>query len=405
MYKLKKKQKITMILRGPPTVELYFFVFYNVHSGNSLGKHLKAFAGQYIRLKNHPNVQVQMYDLLDEKESDAGYEFVKDIYNNGQGKILVASAGGDGTFVGILDKLMNMGVKADDPRLAFTAFAFGTGNDLTQSLRWERAIKARQTRYFDKFAKHLEERLSGNLRNMDIWQIHVESNLNGYVEHMSCGKIQRNQSMTRLMSNYMSVGLQGVIIRAFERRRRFTRAMNILEYMKQCLKIGIFNYNERVPKVLQDITENVGNSQHVFDLTKLNKHTVEVIIQNIPGIWGRQVNLWDTCALEKDGSVVTPLLGMADPRFWNVTDMGDGKLDIYTIKSRKDYAIKQFKSLSSYSPLGRIGQSGNEFNIHGQPGSTFHAMMDGECYKLHDIKEIQIVKRCTVQIIEAPVKK
>lgn len=204
----------------------------------------------------------------------------------------------------------------------------------------------------------------------------------------------------------MSLGLQGVIGRGFEKRRRLTRMMNIFEYAKQCLKLGIFTFGERVPRFLKKITEHLSNGETVeYTFTNMSKRSVELICQNITGIWGRQVNLWDTCGKHKPETIMTPMVNMTDPAGWTKSDMGDGKLDIYSIKSRFDYAVKQFKGLSKISSLARIGQAENQFSIECTPNSTFHMMVDGEFYRMHDIEKITLKKRGSIKIISSPFKK
>ena len=106
-------------------VTLYVFVFFNPNSGNKQGRHLMQYNGQFVILKRNPHIQVQMYNLIDKKDGELGFNFLVSLYKTKPTcDLIVCSAGGDGTFVSILETLRDLSVPIDDQRIAFTSFPF-----------------------------------------------------------------------------------------------------------------------------------------------------------------------------------------------------------------------------------------------------------------------------------------
>lgn len=381
----------------PPVPAVQVFVFYNPNSGNRQGRHLKDFKGQFIRLKQQPLVQIQMFNILDQNDHTLGFNYLTALHKENKIDIVVCSAGGDGTFVSILEKMCEMKIDISSERLSFSAFPFGTGNDLAQALKWERVIHIRHTKNFDDFCEYILKRLSGKKDKMDIWRVKAETNTTDGTITQS-PDIKLNGNLDRMMSNYMSLGVQGVVGYGFERHRHRSRLMNILEYMKQCVKIGILVPIERVPQYFKSIETVEKNRYHLSE--NCSKRTAEILIGNIPGIWGRQINLWDNCRKKVgEKSILSPCIGVADARNWDGTNMGDGKLDVFTIRSRLDYAVKQVKCLTRFSKLSRMGQFQDNFRINCKEREKFHMMVDGEFYQMYDVSYINVSHVAKINIL------
>jgi len=389
------------MVSGLPKPLCHFFLFYNALSGNRQGRHVKDYFAQYPRLKKHPLVQVEMYDLLDACDRNAGVTYLKHILvQDNVVQVVIASAGGDGTFVGILDVLLKNGIDIDDRRLHFTVFAFGTGNDLSQSMGWGRYVPLKDTLYLDKFAKHLMARLFSSRRGeMDIWRVTMIPNGDGWIEQATRRKHARHarhsRTYERLMSNYMTLGMQGIIGCGFEPHRRSSRFFNVLEYTKQSLKLGILSRVERVSEYVRSIHHD----GVVYTLSDRMGRMVEIIFQNLPGIWGRRMRLWDICVRDSHPTIV-PLTDCTDPERWSRSEMHDGKLDVFGIKSRVDYIVKQIKSICRRTSLGRMGQFSDSIVIECMPRAQFHMMLDGEFYTLNDIDRIKVERIAKISILE-----
>jgi hypothetical protein len=115
---------------GRPSV--YLFIFVNPLSGDQKGQELTKMAIQSFRLKQAPEVQVQIYNILDDKDRELGFEMLKLVEGMAErdelmpvpqdskiGKtarrrqIHVWSAGGDGTVMSVFEDLVAHKVNLD----------------------------------------------------------------------------------------------------------------------------------------------------------------------------------------------------------------------------------------------------------------------------------------------------
>lgn len=397
-----------------PPVSCHVFIFYNPRSGNCQGQQVKDYAEQFVRLKRDTSYQVSMFDLTDVNDRVYGVEYLcaliaRDPEN--KVKFVICSAGGDGSFVWVLSNLLANRVDIKRSNLYFTVFGFGTGNDLSQTLGWGRYIPYRDTATFDGFSKHIIYRLQGNISRMDLWKVSVVPNRgtvvdrengrtsipHGYTEKAT--RFQRTKNtgiLSCYMSNYLTLGVQGVVGTGFEQHRRGSRLLNVLEYAKQCLRNGVLNHMERVSEYVSHI-EHDGINYELDPNKKQCRRMVEIIFQNLPGIWGRQHKLWDLC--KAGSSVALPPTGGADREQWTKSALSDGKLDVYGIRSRLDYLFKQMEGYCKRSTICRVGQFSDEIVIHCVPGSLFHMMLDGEFYVMYNIKEIRLNKATDISIL------
>jgi hypothetical protein len=376
-------------------VSTYVFIFYNPRSGNLQGEQMRHYAPQHTRLKENVRVQIQMYNLLDKKDFERGLVYLGRLLPSIRDKtvILVCSAGGDGSFVSILEAMQKRGIPLDHERIYFSVFGFGTGNDLSQSMNWGRYIPRKDTASFDAFAKHIYRRLSGTLGYMDLWKVNVVPRSNtGYVQKAGSPK-QVTGSSSRLMSNYLTFGIQGMVGVGFERKRRTSRFLNVLEYTKQCLFRGVLTHVGRIREYISTIR----HGGITYRLDNCDRRSVELVLQNLPGIWGRKMTLWDSCVHRE--SPLVPNANAACETEWTLSNMGDGKLEVYALKSRRDYIVKQIPGLFKYTVLQRLGQFSDRIVIECVSGKTFYMMMDGEFYTLHDIEKVEVKRTTRVKAI------
>lgn len=363
-------------------IQTYLFIFYNPYSGNRQGNHLKKYAAQHARFKKDLSLQVQFYDITEENERVDGVDYLVHLLQTSDAKFIVTSAGGDGTFVGILQYLLDRGVGLKRDNLSFSVFAFGTGNDLSQSMGWGRYIPFKDTECFDTFAKYIQDRTKGVRSPMDIWKVRVVPHEGGYIRK-SRPKTKGfdkyyTEDYTRLMSNYLTLGLQGIIGTRFERHRRYSRMWNAYEYAKQSFLKAILHKIPRVTEYVDTIT--VGN-----DVYNFVESPVELFFQNLTGIWGRRMKVWDWSKLTD--SIVRPATNGADIRNWHRSELDDGRLDVFGIKSRTSYFLKQIPCLLKNSELQRVGQFA-DMTIQCKKDKRFYMMLDGEFFEMYNIDRI-----------------
>lgn len=115
---------------GRPSI--YLFIFVNPLSGDQKGEELTKMAIQSFRLKQAPEVQVQIYNILDDKDRELGFEMLKLVEGMAERdelmpvpenskigstarrrQIHVWSAGGDGTVMSVFEELVSHKVNLD----------------------------------------------------------------------------------------------------------------------------------------------------------------------------------------------------------------------------------------------------------------------------------------------------
>ncbi|TPX54922.1 diacylglycerol kinase (ATP) [Powellomyces hirtus] len=375
----------------------YVFIFSNPRSGNQQGLPLVQMNIQHYRMRDHPHVQVQLYDFLDESDRSAGLKYLNLLLSKQKTlkELHVWSAGGDGTLMGVVEGMIEMGIDvADDPRVLFSVIPFGTGNDLSQVLGWGRYVSGTDVagRHLEGLNKLVTDRLNGHKTLLDIWGVELETEEGGWVREAGKEKIS---TLRRKMSNYSSVGLQGRVGVGFEENRRGSRVMNAVEYSKQSLGVLIHG-----APAITDAVKGLEAGGEYFDLDgdkslRVTHEPIEMIIQNIPGMWGRHVDLWGVAEMSR--SIVREQKGPTDLTQWTPHCAYDGKLEVFGIGSLRSYLRKQFSF--GRKRLQRVGQMPSPFTIHFHPNSKIHAMIDGEFYETCGAKKMTYTRIMQIKLI------
>ncbi|KAJ3147664.1 hypothetical protein HDU86_007912 [Geranomyces michiganensis] len=403
----------------------FVFIFVNPNSGPRQGASLLDLDIYGFRLRSRPEVQVTIVNLMDVDDRNKGLRYFQAMQETDRieiDRLHVWSAGGDGTFMWVLEELM--GIKADlndpvstphlfekliDIRLSFSTIPFGTGNDLSQVMGWGRSIVGDPAGdHMHRLDKIIQSRLNGQKARLDIWEIEVETNEGGYVQKAAkpqSPSARKETHLLRKMSNYSSLGVQGFVGVGFEPRRHHSRMMNVMEYARQSTLLvlrGIPRVNTYAQSLEWKGQQIVTNEK----LAKLNRpqsdrdvkaaekgktrnhrqrHAVEVVVQNIPGLWGRHVDMWGEARMAP--SVVRHAEGPTDCNNWTPNKANDGKLEVFAISSAFSYLRKQLGKWGRKT-LSRIGQFPDELRVNLIPGAETALMVDGEFYKLSNCKSI-----------------
>lgn len=368
------------------TPSRYIFVFYNPLSGSRQGEHLKRLGIQNYRVKTHFCTQVQLYDLLENHEKESGLRFIEKLYKETSVSIVIYAAGGDGTFSGLLKDLTER-VDMTSKRIISSPISFGTGNGLG-TLIWNSRTRMRDTRIFEKFNKLITDRLDCPIKNFDIWKVKITAP-NGKILQNSKSGSTSSKIVERVMTTYISFGIQGKVGYAFETHRHSKRILNFLEYTKQAListKITLFH------KYVNNIEYQAEKATFKNSDKKL-KYAVELIVQNIKGMWGSKVSLWNECELTE--TVSDKSNGPTDSSLWSHQDMGDGKLEIFAIRNRVEYVKNLFKS--TRKSILRIGQF-SDFTLNFQKNTYPYAMLDGEFFHLECPEKMEIKLLGSIQV-------
>ncbi|KAI9311921.1 ATP-NAD kinase-like domain-containing protein [Dichotomocladium elegans] len=300
-----------------------------------------------------------------------------------QRHIQVWSAGGDGTVMSVVELVDEYDIDFD--LVYFSCIPFGTGNDFSQVLGWGRTIPHKDV--LGNGLHHLEELVCDRLTHseparLDIWGVEMTSHSSGYVrlagperadghdipEIRNYDDISR-YSFARKMSNYMSIGVQGYVGSGFEKHRAGNRLANMMVYTIESAKWVFWKH---FPPVTAFIDEIVMDNKTVLRAPKphekkaayngsvpvMTKHPIDFVIQNIPHIWGREVDLWGEA---KSGlECVSNRTGPTDPKTWKPQLANDGRMEIMAINTMASY----IKKLANYrSHVSRLGQFQDPFEI------------------------------------------
>ncbi|KAI9248229.1 ATP-NAD kinase-like domain-containing protein [Phascolomyces articulosus] len=414
-------------LESKPSI--YLFIFCNPLSGDQKGSDLVHLPIQHFRLRRFRQVQVEIHNILDPKDRQAGVNRIKLIQSMvklgqlppivPQGNlspavrerhIQVWSAGGDGTVMSVVEMLRDV----DLDQIFFSCIPFGTGNDFSQVLGWGRTIPHKDV--LGRGLYHLEQLVTERLEHsdaarLDLWEVEMSAHPSGYVKVAGPDRQDghdvsevrppnyknQHQTITRKMSNYMSIGVQGYVGSGFEKHRAGNRLANILVYTIESAKWVFWRkfppVTSFIDKILQqgepvlqfpnppwrqrdELDENQphGNNTNGENgdvsatLPHMTKHPIDFVIQNIPHIWGREVDLWGEA---KSGlESVHNRSGPTDPATWNPQRANDGRMEIMVIHNLFSY----FKKLANIRQhVSRIGQFATPFEILFRPPVSYNS--------------------------------
>ncbi|KAI7906389.1 ATP-NAD kinase-like domain-containing protein, partial [Cokeromyces recurvatus] len=314
-------------------------------------------------------------------------------------QIHVWSAGGDGTVMSVFELLVAH--KIDLGLVFFSCIPFGTGNDFSQVLGWGRTIPDKNI--LGSKLQNLEELICDRLEKsevarLDVWEIKLTSYPSGYVRE--AGPKERNDGhdvaevknghlkhedelplekeetvLVRKMSNYMSIGVQGFVGSGFEAHRAGNRFANKLVYAHESSKWVFWRRFPHLSHYIQNISQNgqktlewpnpeekqkesskISNNNNI---PHMMNDPIDLVIQNIPHIWGREVDLWGEA--QSGLEAVSNRSGPTDPRNWKPQRANDCRLEIMSIENMSSY-LKKLANIRHH--VSRIGQFDSPFEIN-----------------------------------------
>lgn len=120
--------------------ERIIFLFVNPKSGSQEGKQILQLAEKYnlsktnnlkyVEFKDNDNFVVYVFSIINQEESDAGYDLLQKYIRYAPMRVLVG--GGDGTVLSTIENFSHKGLDLD--RCIFGHLPLGTGNDLSNAL-------------------------------------------------------------------------------------------------------------------------------------------------------------------------------------------------------------------------------------------------------------------------------
>ncbi|KAG1090957.1 hypothetical protein G6F42_019557 [Rhizopus arrhizus] len=301
-------------------------------------------------------------------------------------QIHVWSAGGDGTVMSVFELLVAHKINLD--LVFFSCIPFGTGNDFSQVLGWGRTIPDKNI--LGSKLQNLQELITDRLEKseaarLDIWQIKMTSYPSGYVREAGPKErkdghdvaevkepvTENNHEMIRKMSNYMSIGVQGFVGSGFEAHRAGNRLANKLVYTHESSKWVFWRRFPDLTRFIKSFSqggkdvlywptpeEKQDKNRTPSKLSEINKDPIDLVIQNIPHIWGREVDLWGEAKTGLES--VNDRAGPCDPKNWKPQRANDGRLEVMSLENMTSY-LKKLANFRDH--VSRIGQFDSPFEI------------------------------------------
>ncbi|KAL1925807.1 uncharacterized protein VTP21DRAFT_690 [Calcarisporiella thermophila] len=379
--------------------EKNIYLFVNPRSGDKRGEELVKLGISQLHFKSVPDCIVHIHDLLDDADRCTGYKHIRELIHgrtDGDDEpIHVVVGGGDGTLRTVLEQLEGTDIPLD--AILFTLIPFGTGNDLARFLgSWHRLKSYVAAPLEDS---NLAQLILPAIRDppalLDVWECRVSVQPEGGVEKFASGghKLGRSQdNLVVKMVNNAAVGAQAYVGGDFEAHRGSSRVVNILWYVLETIKWGLCLRLPAVTQLVEGIegkrgersgsSEDSGQSsgergadearkrareENVVVLApskkaakaadpqpesegdlRLRKDAIELVVQNIPSLWGRMLDLWNLAA---SGSALT---APDEIRKLEGQWPDDGRLEVFCLGTKLEYAAKEV-SLGRRNLL-RVGQ-------------------------------------------------
>lgn len=259
--------------------------------------------------------------------------------------IVIVVLGGDGSLSYVVKQLQP---QVTHDKLFFCVVPFGTANSFSQWCQTHRLL--------DESAElDLSPLDAAIIENVDVWHVSADCTRNGWISFRG----RKHQRLQTCMLMDSAIGLQSFIGAEVEEKRRRSRLGNFVMY-------GVYGIKwlcKTLPKM--KASNVIVNNERVRDL-----RAIEIIVQNLPTIWGQTIDLWNE-TVECDGV--------------DAQHQDDGKLEVFYFQSKLKYMLNWFHLIRR--KIKRIGQFDRLQIDFDKPLKTcFH--VDGEFFKTKGLKRI-----------------
>ncbi|KAJ1920608.1 hypothetical protein H4219_001166 [Mycoemilia scoparia] len=174
------------------------------------------------------------------------------------------------------------------------------------------------------------------------------------------------------------------------------------------------------PKASRTSTLSSGNipMPEAPGASTLNSNPIEVDVQNVARLWGRDIDVWNNSNKKTDSKLKLNANEETDPTKWSPQYAGDGKLELFSLDGVLGYALNQMPNREDYY-ITRLAQAPAPFSMHFRDpkeypsrGRKFHlgaqrelkpgllfAMIDGEFFEIYKPKDIIFNRKVTLKAI------
>lgn len=188
---------------------------------------------QEFKSNNGHEFSIIIFNIMDEEDRKKGENFIKKYLKDfPQNKIKILLAGGDGTVMGVIEKLIQNGIPLE--KCIFAPVPLGTGNDLSSSLGFGNECILNN---IENLKNILKKYLICSSTKIDIWEIIIlfdEEKGNIYEGN----NLNKNKVLEfkKPFINYFSLGFDARLGFIFEQKRTSNRFCNKFIYGLEAFK-------------------------------------------------------------------------------------------------------------------------------------------------------------------------
>eukprot|EP00357_Protocruzia_adherens_P006901 CAMPEP_0115037416 /NCGR_PEP_ID=MMETSP0216-20121206/42790_1 /TAXON_ID=223996 /ORGANISM="Protocruzia adherens, Strain Boccale" /LENGTH=516 /DNA_ID=CAMNT_0002417601 /DNA_START=314 /DNA_END=1864 /DNA_ORIENTATION=- len=233
-------------IEPPPNM---MFLFVNPTSGGNQAAVFTKLSVEMMFLRDL-DCYVYIYDLKDSQHREKGFNMLYQQQCRYPAAIFrVIVGGGDGTIIWIVQEMLAHAIKTDHCWIGIVPF--GTGNDFARILGWGGKAKGSLIgKNLKDFKKLVKKFLKATKDEYDIWDVSVELFPSGSFKRISKNKKgfqkielkdenrseQNLRSLSKLMCNYISLGIDARIGYGFDKNRTTSALCNKGVYAWEGLK-------------------------------------------------------------------------------------------------------------------------------------------------------------------------
>ena len=278
-----------------------------------------------------------------------------------------------------------------------------TGNDFSRATGWGASVPSGFVRKNREVLRAwLVEILLGDIFNFDLWSVKIEldeelgrfnqvkGNSVVCLQQKALGNdgetlVDQNVTvLSKMCCNYFSTGVESRITFGFEKKRTSSQTMNKFFYGAESLKKMFFKKHGRINDYVKNITyENDGRMVVMDPKKSFLSNPISLIFQNIPSM-ASGCDFWAGSYKNADKEVTVGnemVMTRSTDNLLNTTqEVGDGKIELLTIKSLANYSKAKAGQLRGVAK--RVTQARGPFLIEFEPDYTdkIYFQIDGESY-------------------------
>lgn len=278
-----------------------------------------------------------------------------------------------------------------------------TGNDFSRATGWGAAMPFSFSKSNTKpLRTWLTDILTAEVFNFDLWNVKIELD----EETGSFGQIKDNSLrilkhkilgdngelvdanltvMNKMCCNYFSTGVESRIGFGFEKRRTKSQTLNKFFYGTESLKKLFFKKHVRINDYVKKLTyENDGKMVVIDPKKSFLSNPISLIFENIPSMiagcdfWNGSYKYADKEISESNAA--TAIVKKTDNLLLSKQEIGDGKIELMTIKNLLNYSKAQAGMIKGVAK--RVAQARGPFLIEFEEKyeDKIYFQVDGESF-------------------------